>query len=156
MILTSTTQNGGMYKTATVLMTNAQLITMYSAPTLIVPAPPAGSMNEFISLTLENINGGTPYLLGGAIALYYGSSAAPPLYFAGATVPSTFLTANTVTSVIRTIGNMSSTTMGVPNSDCIGAGLYLGNSMQNFTQVGNAGTMRVQVTYRITTGWATS
>ena len=134
-------------------LTNAQIVSLYSAPTLVIPAPPSGSLIEVVGYTLENINGGTAYLLGGSINLFYGASASPPLYAGATAIGAGFMTGPVVTQIIRANGANGTASTGNPSSDVIGVGLYIGCLTQNFSQVGNAGTMRGLITYRITTGW---
>src|SRR5579862_7890616 len=56
----------------TLILTNAQVKATNSAPPAVIPAQGAGNLIEVISMVLENINGGTAYANGGALALYYG------------------------------------------------------------------------------------
>lgn len=134
-------------------LTNAQIVSLYSAPTLVIPAPPNGSLIEVVGYTLENINGGTAYLLGGSINLFYGASASPPLYAGATAIAAGFMTGPVVTQIIRANGANGTASTGNPSSDVIGVGLYIGCLTQNFSQVGNAGTILGLITYRITTGW---
>lgn len=144
-------QNAKSLLTKYFTLTNAQIVTMFSAPTLIVPAPPAGSLIEAFGMTLENINGGTAYTGGGSITLAYGN-ASPPVNTIAGSITSNFLTSPIVTQIAR-LNNTAITGPGIAATLCLGVGLYIVNLSANFAQAGGAGTMRGSITYKITSGW---
>jgi hypothetical protein len=130
------------------VLSNAQVLTMFSAPTLVIPAPPSlTALIELINFRLENATTGVAYTSGGAIGLFYGPS------IAGAAASSQPAATLLTVPVVPTIQGLNVATFpgAVPSSTCLGLGLYLGNLTANFAT--GTGTLKYTAFYRITSGW---
>jgi hypothetical protein len=129
---------------ASVTLTNAQILAMYTTPVTIIAAQGAGSFIKVVDMTLENVDGGTAYTSGGAIQLSYGTALTYP---ATATVAATFLTSPTVSQMITAAGALATT----PSSNVLNTAVDISNATGVFAT--GTGTLVVRVSYRVITGF---
>ena len=134
-------------QTAQVAITNAQVLAMYgSTPPLLVAAPPAGSLIQVVSMTLEAIYNTAAFTSGGAIQANYGALVAAP---ATATIPSTFLTSFSANQ-LATVGGATGV---LTKANTVGLGLYLTNASGAFVNGSSgASTLLATVNYRVISG----
>lgn len=133
-----------MQQSPVLTVTNAQVLTLHSAPLLVLPAQGAGTLIQIDSMVIENVNGGTAYASGGTIQLSYGAAATYP---ASATIASTFLTSPTVTQAISVAGALATTA----TSNIVNVGVYLYVGTADFTT--GTGTLQTRIQYRVHTGF---
>jgi hypothetical protein len=123
---------------------NAQVLTLFSVGTLLIPAQGAGTLIVPGTLELENIFGTAAFAAGGAIQLSYGTGVTNP---ASATIAATFLTSPTANQIIRVGGLLGSTL----SSAVLNTGIYLTAATADFTTGG--GSLRGRLSYRVDTGF---
>lgn len=131
--------------TLTMVLNNAEVLALESAPTVVLPTQGDGTFIEVISAVLENINGGTAYTGSmGAIQLSYGSALTYP---ATATIAATFLTSPTVSQMIKVAGVLATT----PASDVLDTEVTIGCATAN--PATGTGTIKLHVTYVVHGGF---
>ena len=139
-------RNGqGTIQQLTVLVPNSAVLTLESAPLLLIPAPGAGNAIIVEEMTVENVfktaaYAGSP----GVIAAQYGS-AAGQTNPATATIAAAFLTGPVANQIIRVAGALASTL----SSAILNVGVYLSVLTNNPTT--GAGSLIVKISYRILT-----
>lgn len=122
---------------------NAQVLTLFSVGSLLIPAQGAGSLIEVGSLVLENVFLTAAFAAGGAIQLSYGTGVTNP---ASATIAATFLTGPAANQVIKVGGVIGSTLAATLTN----TGLYLTAATADYTT--GAGSLRGKLTYRVHIG----
>jgi hypothetical protein len=127
---------------------NANVVTLFSAPLLLIDPPGAGNLIRVLAATIENLNGGVLYTLGGGIGFFYGGDT-PPVNNATSLYTAAALTGFTASNIL--VPSNGGATATVLSAKAVNAGLYLGVETQNFA-VGT-GTLKVVVTYVIQSGF---
>jgi hypothetical protein len=131
-------------QTVTVLVPNSAVLTLYSAPTALIPAPGAGNMIDVVDMVVENSYLTAAFASGGAIQASYGSGVTTP---ATATIAATFLTSPTANQIVKVQGALASSL----SSAVLNTAVNLAAATQNFTTGG--GSLIVKVSYRVLTGF---
>jgi len=135
---------GFSYLTASGTLNNTAVKALHSAPSLILAAQGAGTIIIPDTVVLENINGGTAYANGGAIAAAYGVAGT---VLATGTVAATFLTSPTVSE----IAVLRAATADVGTStNTLNVGLYLAAATADF--ITGTGTMKWSLQYHVVSG----
>lgn len=146
--------NAGLFKTGEfrdldyantqeLLITNAQLLTLFSVGFPVLAAPTlVGDYIEVIRFTLINRNTGVAYAAGGALQLSYGTGVTTP---ASATVAATFLTSPTVKQMIMVAGALPTAAA----TAILNKGINLVAATQDFTT--GTGDALLFVDYRVRT-----
>lgn len=127
----------GQLAQATVTLTAAQVIAMFTTPVQIVPSAGAGKVVQFVDAVNFLDAGATPFSGGGTVRFQNATG----------TILSATAAATTVTSatdVIASIPSSSTTTLNLANM-----GIFISNATAVFA-AGN-GTLKVTVTYRVIT-----
>lgn len=127
----------------TVAIPNAQVKTLFSVGTAIIPAQGAGTLIEVISMVLENKFLTAAFAAGGAIQLSYGSGVTIP---ASATIAATFLTSPVANQVILVAGALASNLA----SAVLNTAVNIAAATADFTT--GAGSLVAKVAYRVHTG----
>lgn len=135
---------GGSVISATIVVPNAAVLTLFSAPTQLLAAPGAGNMFDVIDMVVENKFLTAAYAAGGAIQASYGTGVTVP---ATATIAATFLTSPVANQVIKVAGALASNLA----TAIVNKALFLAAATADFTT--GAGSLRVSVTYRLLTGY---
>ena len=135
---------GFSYLTASGTLNNTAVKALHTAPSLILAAQGAGTIIIPDTVVLENINGGTAYANGGAIAAAYGVAGT---VLATGTVAATFLTSPTVSE----IAVLRAATADVGTStNTLNVGLYLAAATADF--ITGTGTMKWSLQYHVVSG----
>lgn len=124
-----------------VVLTNTQILNMFTTAVQLLPPPGAGYFYNILKATVINENLGTAYAAGGAITIGYGTT---PIQGLSGTIANTFLTTPTVTQVIQLAGvNLASTT----EAQFDNAGIFINNASGAFTT--GAGTLKCSLVYTV-------
>lgn len=123
-------------------LTNTQTKALFTAPTLLVAAPAAGSLIQVINCYLKNNFLTAAFANGGVIQLGYDTGATPA---ASTTAAATFLTSPAANQGILLTGAMVSAL----ESAILAKGLYIGCATQDF--ITGAGFISGKLLYRVIT-----
>jgi hypothetical protein len=127
----------------TVVVTNAQILLLFTTAVQLLPAPGAGSFYNIIKATLVNENTGVAYTSGGALTVGYGPTSGLVQALSG-TIAATFLTSPVVSQVIQLAGvNLASSTESTYDNQPI----FINAATANFAT--GTGTLRVSLVYTI-------
>lgn len=135
---------GGSIISATVIVPNSKVLTLFSAPTQILAAPGAGNLFDVIDMVAENVFLTGAYTGGGAIQLSYGTGVTVP---ATATIPASFLTNPVANQVIKVAGALANNLASAITNKA----LFLAAATADFAA--GAGSLKVNVSYRLLTGY---
>lgn len=125
-------------------VTSAQIKTLNSVPTSLIPAPGAGNMIDIVDAVIQNNYGTAAYASGGVIQLSYGTGTTTP---ASATIAATFLTSPTAKQMIKVAGALASSL----SSAVVNTAIYIACATGDFTT--GDGTLTVKIAYRVLTGF---
>jgi len=134
----------GSLVTSTILVPNANVLTMYTTPYQLLPAPGAGNAYIVNAMTVENVYSTGAFTGGGAIQASYGTVLTYP---ATATIAATFLTSPTANQIISVSGALASNL----SSNILNKGIYLSNATAVFAA--GAGSLIVKLQYALETGF---
>jgi hypothetical protein len=135
---------GGVSQSLTVNVTNAQVKTLFSVGTQLLPAPGAGNAWVIDSMTVENVYLTAAFAAGGAIQASYGTGVTTP---ATSTIAATFLTSLTANQMVTVAGAMASTL----SSTVLNKAITLDAATADFTTGG--GSLIVKLKYHLFTGF---
>lgn len=140
----NTGAGGGASLTTTVTIANAEVKTLFSVGTQLLPAPGAGNAWVIDSMTVENVYLTAAFAAGGAIQASYGTGVTTP---ASATIAATFLTSPTANQMVTVAGAMASTL----SSTVLNKAITLDAATADFTTGG--GSLIVKLKYHLFTGF---
>lgn len=127
------------------VLTNAQIKTMFSAPTQIIPPQGAGTITRLSYIAMENQPNGVAYTGGGAFGPCYGGNTA---IVSTQTTPATFFTTPTTNEFVSPTGNI---TGGLLSNGYVNLGLFIAAQTADFAT--GIGVMRWTAKYDVLGGW---
>jgi hypothetical protein len=130
--------------TVDVLLTSANLLGMFAAPVLVIPAPGANRTYQITnwSLSTQPVTGPVVYAGGGPVGLQYGNTVNLGGPAASATIPATVLTTGTPAN-LGMAG--AAAAFGIAAAAKVNAGIYISNTTAAFT--GGNSTAILSITY---------
>jgi hypothetical protein len=132
----------GAVQTKTVLVTNAEVKTLFSVGKTLLPAPGTTSAYDILDIVIENVFLTAAFAAGGAIQASYGTGVTTP---ASATIASTFLTSPAASQMIKVSGALASSL----SSAVLNKAIVLAAATSDFTT--GSGSLIVTITYRVLT-----
>lgn len=135
---------GSVYREALIPIANAAVLTLHSAPALLLAAPGAGLLIDVDSVLLNYVYGTTQFASGGAIQASYGAGATA----ATGTVAATFLTSPTANQITKLAGGSGMS--NILSSAALNTAIYLYAATGDFTT--GDGSLVALIKYRIISG----
>jgi len=128
-------------QTATVTLTNAQVLGMEAAPVQLLPPTDTNSFYQITQATLVNLNTGVAYANGGAITIGWGTTTATTQALSG-TIAATFLTTPTSAYTISLAGVETASSA---LSGYLAKGIWITNATAPF--ITGTGTLQITLQY---------
>lgn len=130
-------------QTATVTLTNAQILALHATPVELLPPPDANSFYLVTEAVFVNLNTGTAYTGGGVLEVGYGTAVTTEALTG--TIAATFLTGPTATAIASLAGAQITAPTSTNSSTYLAQPIYINNATAAFAA--GTGTLQVTLSY---------